>query len=159
MNKIARNPFHYRLTVGQVVHSKDRHTVEGFSSETIFVSSADKAERLSHALSGAISPRRTVQKKALTSGVATLTLPSHDFAVGDIVIVDINDVIFDGIHQITAIGPNTVSYAKVNSDIALANTSGGIRRQTTKISGDLYVPLGPSVISAGTTIYATLVKV
>lgn len=55
INKIARNPLHYRLTVGQVTHSKDQYVVEGFSSETVYASSAENVERTFHALKGSIS--------------------------------------------------------------------------------------------------------
>lgn len=53
INKIARNPLHYRLVVGQVQHSKDAYTVEGYSNTSSAV------ERMRHGLEIAVSTSAT----------------------------------------------------------------------------------------------------
>ena len=59
----------------------------------------------------------TVTNKALTSNVATLTIGTHVFAVGQIVRVSGVDTVFDGVYAITAVAATTISYARTNTNI------------------------------------------
>ena len=60
----------------------------------------------------------TITAKALESNVARVTIGTHNFSIGDYITVSNVDTTFDGVHQITAIGGTTVSYAKTASNVA-----------------------------------------
>lgn len=83
------------------------------------------------------SQTANVTNKVLASNVATLTLPSHTFRVGDRVTVSIADPVFDGTYVLTAaVLPTTsafgtVSYARTNANVGTAATTGTV---TTEMS-------------------------
>lgn len=60
----------------------------------------------------------TITAKAIESNVARVTIGTHNFAIGDYVTISNVDTTFDGVHQITAIGGTTISYAKTASNVA-----------------------------------------
>jgi hypothetical protein len=62
--------------------------------------------------------------KELISNIATITSNSHEMIVGDVVIVDIGDPIFDGEHIVTDVTTNTFSYAKTNANITATGGAG-----------------------------------
>lgn len=60
----------------------------------------------------------SVRNKALTSNVATLTFTdAHDLKVGESAVVSNVDATFNGTYTITAVGTNTISYAKVATNV------------------------------------------
>ncbi len=71
----------------------------------------------------------TVTNKVLTSSVVTLTVPGHDFVVGQKIVVDISDPVFDGVHVLTEVTATTLRYVKVSGNVlpaAAAGTATGI---------------------------------
>jgi len=66
----------------------------------------------------------TVTNKALTSNVATLTIGTHQVAVGQTITVTGVDATFNGTFVVTAVSGTTVSYAKVASNVT-STASGG----------------------------------
>lgn len=61
----------------------------------------------------------SVSNKALTSNVATITTSAnHNFSVGGYITVDNVDTTFDGIHLITGVTSNTVSYARTATNVS-----------------------------------------
>ncbi len=60
----------------------------------------------------------TITNKALTSGVATLTAPSHGFTVGEVVTIAGVDATFNGTYTISGTTTNTFNYDKIASDVA-----------------------------------------
>ena len=70
---------------------------------------------------------QSVSNKAITSNVATLTLPSgHGYIVGANVVVAISDAVFDGTFILTAVAATTISYAKTNANVTSAAASGTV---------------------------------
>jgi hypothetical protein len=69
------------------------------------------------------STSASVTNKALTTNVATLTV-TNSFVVGDNIIVNIGDPIFDGTWVITARNGTTVSYADTHANVGSAATTG-----------------------------------
>ena len=53
----------------------------------------------------------TVTEKALVSGEGRITIGSHDFVPGDYITVSNVDTTFDGVHVITAVSSDKVTYA------------------------------------------------
>ena len=66
----------------------------------------------------------TVTNKALTSNVATLTIGSNDYIVGDSVVVSGVDSTFNGTFTITAVTSTTISYAKTASNVSSTASTG-----------------------------------
>jgi hypothetical protein len=61
----------------------------------------------------------SVSNKALTSNVATITTSAnHNFSVGGYITVDNVDTTFNGIHLITGVTSNTVSYARTATNVS-----------------------------------------
>lgn len=82
-------------------------------------------------LSGDTEPAQTavanVSNKELTSNVATLTVDStYTWVVGQTVTVAGVDATFDGTYTLTGVTPTTISYAKVNADVASAADTGTV---------------------------------
>jgi hypothetical protein len=96
--------------------------VSGNSISFASVGSALAPVSSSGFVSAAVTP---VTNKVLTSNVATLTVPNHAFKVGQSIRVAIGDAAFDGNFIISAISPSTISYARVNANVASA-ASGGV---------------------------------
>lgn len=57
------------------------------------------------------NPSYSVTNKVASAGTATLTIGSHLLNIGDSVVIDISDAIFDGTHEITGRTSTTISYA------------------------------------------------
>ena len=99
------------------------------SDPLIFVGTANAADTLDLGLTGeyavTVSPiTATVNNKALTSNVATLTTSSaHTYLVGDWVVVTDVDATFNGTYQITAVTSTTFSYAKTAANVTSAAVS------------------------------------
>lgn len=68
------------------------------------------------------NPFYSVTNKQAGSGVAVLTIGSHLLNVGDSIVVDISDPIFDGTHEITARTSTTVSYVAAGTVSSTATT-------------------------------------
>lgn len=68
----------------------------------------------------------TVTNKALTTNVATLTIGANEFEVGDSVTVAGVGAPFDGTYTLTARTDTTISYAKVNANVASAAATGTV---------------------------------
>jgi hypothetical protein len=68
---------------------------------------------------GGVSPGHivAVSEKSLTSNVALLVVGAHPFAVGDSVLVNIGDAIYDGVQTLTAVTSTSVSFAKTHADV------------------------------------------
>jgi hypothetical protein len=73
-----------------------------------------------------LAPPSTVTNKALTSNVATLTIGTHTYVIGDQITVALTpaDAVFDGAQTITAVTATTISYAKTNANV-VSTASGG----------------------------------
>jgi hypothetical protein len=65
-----------------------------------------------------------VTNKALTSGVATLTLASNPFNQNDFIEVSINDPAFDGKFIVTSVSGNNILYDRAGSDVTSSTASG-----------------------------------
>lgn len=79
---------------------------------------------------------RTVNNKALTTNVATLTTTvNHGLAVGDVVTVALSpaDPVFDGTQTVTAVTANTFSYAKTNANVVSVAAAGTAEPLTHKV--------------------------
>lgn len=76
----------------------------------------------------AVNYQRTVTNKALTSNVATLTVGTHLFQVGDSVTVAGVDATFNGTYTLTAVNGTTISYAKTATDVPSAASTGSVIR-------------------------------
>lgn len=68
----------------------------------------------------------TVTNKVLTTNVATLTIGTHTFVIGDSIRVAGVDGVFNGDYKVTAIAATTVSYAKVNANVTTAAATGTV---------------------------------
>jgi hypothetical protein len=69
----------------------------------------------------------TVTNKVLTTNVATLTTAApHGLLVGDIVDVTAVDAVFNGRYTLTAVAAYTISYAKINANVATVAATGTI---------------------------------
>jgi hypothetical protein len=95
------------------------------SDPLVFVGNANNADTLDLGLIGeyavTVSPiTATVNNKALTSNVATLTTASnHNYLVGDWVVVTGVDATFNGTYQITTVPTSTTfTYAKTASNVS-----------------------------------------
>lgn len=77
-----------------------------------------------------------VTNKALTSNVATLTVPGHPFSVGDVVFVSGVDATFNGVdhtgggvtapYVVTATSSTTISYALTAANVTSQSASGTV---------------------------------
>jgi N4-gp56 family major capsid protein len=78
-------------------------------------------------LSTGITPTISVTNKALTTDVATLTTSAaHGLGVGQVVTVSGVDSTFNGTFTLTAVTSDTLSYAKVASNVGSAAATGTI---------------------------------
>ena len=68
------------------------------------------------------NPSYEVSNKQASSGTATLTMGSHLLNVGDSVVINISDPIFDGTKTITARTSTTISYAATGTVSSTATT-------------------------------------
>lgn len=90
---------------------------------------------------------RTVNNKALTTNVATLTTTApHGYAVGDQVSVSIADAVFDGRRTITAVTSTTFSFERVNANVVAVGATG-----TASVGGDVTKILQPGTVIAKIT--------
>lgn len=77
-----------------------------------------------------------VTNKALTSNVATLTVPGHVFTVGQVVTVAGVDAVFNGNVTITAVVAGTsISYAVTHADVTSTASTGTVQLLISPISG------------------------
>jgi len=76
------------------------------------------------------SYQANVTNKALTTNVATLTVGTHLFQVGDNIKVADVDATFNGNHIISAKTTTTISYPKTAADVPSASSSGTVTRFT-----------------------------
>jgi hypothetical protein len=76
------------------------------------------------------SYQASVTNKALTTNVATLTVGTHLFQVGDSIKVADVDATFNGNHIISAKTTTTISYPKTAADVPSASSSGTVTRFT-----------------------------
>lgn len=97
-----------------------------------------------------------VTNKVLTSNVATLTLAgTHTMVVGDTVVITLmSNSVFNGTYTITAVAATTISYARVNANIASsAETTGYCQNNTNQgngpVTGAKYVAQNGSGIYTG----------
>ena len=95
----------------------------------VFVGNANNADTQDLGLVGEYSAAitlstATVNNKALTSNVATLTTAAaHNFLVGDRITVAGVDATFNGTYALTAVSSTTFSYAKTASNVTSAAVS------------------------------------
>jgi hypothetical protein len=75
-----------------------------------------------------LAPPSTVTNKVLTSNVATLTIGTHSYTIGDSATVALvaADPVFDGVQTITATTATTISYAKVNANVTSVASGGTV---------------------------------
>jgi hypothetical protein len=85
----------------------------------------------------------TITNVALTTNVATITAPGHNFGVGDSVTVNSSNAIFNGTFTITAVTTNTFSYALTHADVGTVSATG----TATSVSS-LYVVTGDQRLKA-----------
>ncbi len=80
-----------------------------------------------------------VTNKALTSNVATLTVPGHSFTTSSTVGVAGVDATFDGTYAVTATTSTTISYAKTAADVTSVASTGTVGTvQTVDVFGNAY---------------------
>ena len=79
------------------------------------------------------NPSYPVTNKAASTGTAVLTIGNHLLNVGDSVVVNISDAIFDGTHTITARTSTTISYATVGTVGSTATTGTVVFSDSTHI--------------------------
>lgn len=79
------------------------------------------------------NPSYSVTNKAASSGTATLTIGSHLLNVGDSIVVDIADAVFDGTHIVTARTSTTISYAAAGTVGSTATTGTVVFADSTHI--------------------------
>ncbi len=90
----------------------------------VFVGSGNQADIVDLAFIGEYATTistitKTVDNKALTNNIATLTTSTaHTFLVGDVVVVGSVDATFNGTYSITAVTTNTFSYVKTAANVA-----------------------------------------
>lgn len=90
----------------------------------------------------------TVTLKSLTSNVATIaTEDDHGLVVGNSVAVSISDAVFDGVFTITAKTATTLSYAKVNANVAEVAAEGTIQGQSVTPLNKPYIWDGSNWVS------------
>jgi len=65
-----------------------------------------------------------VSVRVLQSNVATLTIGTHEFEIGDPISVSGVATAFDGEHVITGIDETTISYEKINSNVSSTPSTG-----------------------------------
>lgn len=68
----------------------------------------------------------TVTNKVLAANVATLTIGTHTFIVGNQVEVAGVDPVFNGLQIVTAIAATTISYAKINAPVVSVAATGTV---------------------------------
>lgn len=66
-----------------------------------------------------------VTNKALTSNVATLTVPGHGFTVSESVVIAGVDATFNGTVTLTAVTSTTISYAVTHANVTSTASTGG----------------------------------
>lgn len=87
-----------------------------------------------------------VTNKVLTSNVATLTIGAgHGLLVGDTILVQGVDAVFDGTYTVSAVAATTVSYALTHANVGTAASSGGTLIGVNLVRG-LQVPGSVDVI-------------
>jgi hypothetical protein len=70
----------------------------------------------------------SVTIKELTSNVATLTIGSHSYSIGDKVRVESVDSTFNGDYEITGVTATKISYALADTDVAAVASGGTVTR-------------------------------
>jgi hypothetical protein len=87
----------------------------------------------------------SVTNKVLTSSVATLTFTdNHSYSVGTAITVTGVDTTFNGTYNITAIGSNTVSYAKSAANVSSQASPGTVTGLDSAFNGIYTVTGTPS---------------
>lgn len=107
---VTNNTFSYAKTASDVTSAASSGTVSCIS---------------------AINYQRNVTNKALTTNVATLTVGTHVFQVGDSVVVTGVDATFNGTYTLTVVTATTISYAKTATDVPSASATGSVVRAGT----------------------------
>ena len=80
-----------------------------------------------------------VSNKALTSNVATLTVPGHSFTTASTIGVSGVDATFNGTYRVTATTLTTVSYAKTAANVTSVASTGTVGTvQTIEVFGNAY---------------------
>ena len=155
-------------SVSSVVATTDK-TLKA-TGETYCFSIYGKATSGSHDYSLSLSAVTdlVVYTASLTSNVATLTLNyGHPIGIGDTIVVSGISSVYNGTFTVTAVTPSSVSYAKTNTDVALANVTGQVEYTITntsstitlntswnRIYGTIYVP--PSFVASQTFLKASI---
>lgn len=80
---------------------------------------------------------------ALTSNVATVTIGTHGFIVGDRVTVFCSNPVFNGVYTLTAVDATTISYARTNSNVASASATGTVTNGVAAPAGTNLVHIQP----------------
>lgn len=81
----------------------------------------------------------SVTNKALTSNVATLTVPGHSFTTSSTIGVAGVDATFNGTYRVTATTSTTVSYAKTAADVTSVASTGTVGSvQTVDVLGNSF---------------------
>jgi len=99
------------------------------NSMDMLVSNSDKLSTTTARTVGGIrggKSTKSVTNYALTSNVVTLTVGSHDYIVGDsIVVAGVAEAGLNGTFVLTAVAATTVSYAKTASNVASTAATAG----------------------------------
>lgn len=82
---------------------------------------------------------RTVTNKALTDGIATLSLSTtHGIVAGDYITVSGVDATFNGEHVVSSVGTTSVSYAVTATNVSSAASGGSVFRDIDVMEIDTY---------------------
>jgi hypothetical protein len=99
-------------------------------------SNAVAAAAVKDAINGRQSAAATVTDRARSSNVATLTVGSHKFIVGDIVVVaGVTNAVsgdYNGTQTLTAVGATTISYANTGTNEAAPGAGPGTATMSTR---------------------------
>lgn len=98
---------------------------------------------------------KTVTNKALTNNVATLTATSHGFAPGQVVTVTGVDATFNGTYTLITASGNTMTYAKVATDVVSAASGGTVTSAASQNpAAGTYTLIVPVASGAAPGLYA-----
>jgi len=137
----------------------DLVTVTGVATSTQYNLSSITITEVSNTQFTATIPSFSVNNKALTSNVATITTSAnHNFLVGGSITVSGVDTTFDGIYVITGVTANTISYAKTATNVISVAVSpvGTVSFTQTYVSGGTATLLSPPLMfqtSATNTVF------
>lgn len=101
------------------------------------------------------SPVYTINNKALTSNVATLTTSvAHALLVGDTVTVTGVDATFNGTYVITAVTSNTFSYAKTAANVTSTTATGSATKTGTSGWAAPAIGVAPTPNGVGVEVWS-----